>query len=99
MSNIPTPHISSKISDIADTVLMPGDPLRAKFIADNYLLDYKCINNIRNVLGYTGKYKGKYAYRAGEYDNQSLRFILADTHDMISENNNNVDFFEIRKNN
>ena len=59
MSNIPTPHISSKISDIADTVLMPGDPLRAKFIADNYLLDYKCINNIRNMLGYTGKYKGK----------------------------------------
>ena len=58
-SKIPTPHINAKKSDFAKTVLMPGDPLRAKFIADNYLEDAKLVNNVRNVQGYTGKYKGK----------------------------------------
>jgi len=57
--SVPTPHISANIGDFADTVLMPGDPLRAKFIADNYLDDAKLINNIRGVQGYTGFYKGK----------------------------------------
>ena len=56
--NIPTPHISAKASEIAKTVLMPGDPLRAKFIADNYLEDLVCFNTIRNMFGYTGTYKG-----------------------------------------
>lgn len=57
---IPTPHIESKNkSDITKTVLMPGDPLRAKFIADTFLSDVKQFNSVRNVLGYTGNYKGK----------------------------------------
>ena len=59
MSNLPTPHISAKKEDIAKNVLMPGDPLRAKFIAENFLSDIKCINSVRNMLGYTGKYKNE----------------------------------------
>ena len=53
-----TPHIRANTGEIAKTVIMPGDPLRAKFIAENYLKDYKIINDIRNMLGYTGLYKG-----------------------------------------
>lgn len=57
---IPTPHISAKSKDeIASTVLMPGDPLRAKYIAENFLEDVKQFTNIRGMLGYTGFYKGK----------------------------------------
>ncbi len=54
-----TPHIESKKEDIANVVLMPGDPLRAKFIAENFLEDYKLVNDVRNVLAYTGFYKGR----------------------------------------
>lgn len=58
--SIPTPHIGAKSKDeIAKTVLMPGDPLRAKLIADNFLEDVTCFNTVRNMLGYTGTYKGK----------------------------------------
>lgn len=57
---IPTPHIEAKSKEeIAKTVLMPGDPLRAKFIADTFLEDVVQFNGVRNVLGYTGTYKGK----------------------------------------
>lgn len=56
---IETPHIHTKKEDIANTVLMPGDPLRAKFIAETYLQDYYLVNDIRGMLGYTGFYKGK----------------------------------------
>ena len=56
---IPTPHISAKLGDFAPTVLMPGDPLRAKFIAETYLTDAKLVNNVRGVQGYTGLYNGK----------------------------------------
>ncbi|WP_207289752.1 purine-nucleoside phosphorylase [Senegalia massiliensis] len=57
---IPTPHIEAKNkNEIAKTVLMPGDPLRAKFIADTFLEDVKQFNGVRNVLGYTGTYKGR----------------------------------------
>lgn len=59
MQNIPTPHIEAKLEDIAENVIMPGDPLRAKFIAENFLSEVKCINSVRNNLGYTGKYNGK----------------------------------------
>ena len=59
MGNIPTPHNAAQMGQIAKTVLMPGDPLRAKFIADNYLEDVKCFNEVRNMLGFTGTYKGK----------------------------------------
>ncbi|HWT76688.1 MAG TPA: purine-nucleoside phosphorylase [Mobilitalea sp.] len=54
-----TPHNEAKAGDIAKTVLMPGDPLRAKFIAETYLEDIVCINQVRNMLGFTGTYKGK----------------------------------------
>lgn len=53
-----TPHNSAEKGDIAKTVLMPGDPLRAKFIAENYLENPVCYNQIRGMLGYTGTYKG-----------------------------------------
>lgn len=53
-----TPHIEAKNGDFAKTVLMPGDPLRAKYIADNYLDDVKCVTQVRNMFGYTGTYKG-----------------------------------------
>ena len=56
---IPTPHITAKAGDFAPTVLMPGDPLRSKFIADNFLEDAVLVNNVRGVQGYTGTYKGK----------------------------------------
>lgn len=54
-----TPHINAKKEDIAKTVLMPGDPLRAKYIAETYLTDYKLVNTVRNMFGYTGYYNGK----------------------------------------
>ncbi|KGJ98435.1 purine-nucleoside phosphorylase [Thalassotalea sp. ND16A] len=54
-----TPHISAELGDFAKTVLMPGDPLRAKYIAETFLENVKCVNTVRNVLGYTGTYKGK----------------------------------------
>ncbi len=57
--SIPTPHISAKLGDFAKTVLMPGDPLRAKFIAENYLENAKLITEVRGMLGYTGEYCGK----------------------------------------
>ena len=56
---MPTPHIEAQPGDFAETVLMPGDPLRAKFIADNFLDDVKCVTKVRNMFGYTGTYKGK----------------------------------------
>ena len=59
MSNVPTPHNGAKEGEIAKTVLMPGDPLRAKFIAETYLTDVVCFNTVRNMLGYTGMYHGK----------------------------------------
>ena len=54
-----TPHNEAKKEDIAKTVLMPGDPLRAKFIAETFLEDYKLVNTVRNIFAYTGTYKGK----------------------------------------
>lgn len=52
-------HNNAKPGDIAKTVFCPGDPLRAKYIAENYLDDAVCFNTVRNMFGYTGKYKGK----------------------------------------
>ncbi len=59
MMNISTPHMKNKIGDIAKTVIMPGDPLRAKYIAEKYLDNAHIVNTVRNTLGYTGFYKGK----------------------------------------
>lgn len=53
-----TPHNNAKKGDIAETVIMPGDPLRAKFIAENYLENPVCYNEVRGMFGYTGTYKG-----------------------------------------
>ena len=52
-------HIESKKEDIADIVVMSGDPLRAKYIAENFLDEYKMVNDVRNMYGFTGYYKGK----------------------------------------
>ncbi|MCO7228524.1 purine-nucleoside phosphorylase [Halomonas sp. CnH100-B] len=54
-----TPHINAEKGDFADTVLMPGDPLRAKYIADTYLENVRQVNDVRNMFGYTGTYKGR----------------------------------------
>lgn len=59
MGNIPTPHNEANKDQIAKTVLMPGDPLRAKFIAETFLENVICINTVRNMFGYTGEYQGK----------------------------------------
>ena len=52
-------HIEAKKSDIADTIFLPGDPLRAQYIAENFLENVVCYNKVRNMLGFTGEYKGK----------------------------------------
>ena len=54
-----TPHNEANIGDIAKTVVMPGDPLRAKYIAENFLDNYKLVNQVRGMYAYTGTYKGK----------------------------------------
>lgn len=54
-----TAHNNAKVGDIAKTVLLPGDPLRAKYIAENFLEDYRLVNDVRNMYAYTGTYKGK----------------------------------------
>ena len=58
MSYITTPHINADSEDFGKTVLMPGDPLRSKFIAENYLENARLVNNVRGIQGYTGTYKG-----------------------------------------
>lgn len=87
--SIPTPHISAKSKDeIANTVLMPGDPLRAKYIAENFLDDYKQFTNTRGMLGFTGFYKGKRVSVMGSgmgipssmiYFNELYKFYDVDT--------------------
>lgn len=57
--NVPTPHNAAKYGEIAETVIMSGDPLRAKFMAENFLENAVQFNNVRGMLGYTGTYKGK----------------------------------------
>lgn len=54
-----TPHNNANLGDIAKTVIMPGDPLRAKYIAENFLEDYRLVNDVRGMYAYTGFYKGK----------------------------------------
>ena len=58
MANYPTPHINAKPGDFGKTVLMPGDPLRSKFIAENFLENAVLVNNVRGIHGYTGTYHG-----------------------------------------
>ena len=56
---MPTPHNTANRGDFAKTVLLPGDPLRSQFIAENFLTDARLVNNVRGIQGYTGEYKGK----------------------------------------
>ncbi len=60
-----TPHINAKKGEIAKTVLMPGDPLRAKYVAETFLTDVKLVNTVRNMFMYTGKYNGREITIAG----------------------------------
>lgn len=55
----PTPHIEAKYGDFAETVIMPGDPLRASHISENFLINAKLINSVRGMYAYTGEYQGK----------------------------------------
>ena len=71
--NIPTPHIAAQAGEIAETILLPGDPLRAKYIADNFLTDVKQFNATRNMFGYTGSYKGKRV--SDVYKRQILAYV------------------------
>jgi len=59
MVNVPTPHIGAKLGEIAETVIMAGDPLRAKFMAENFIDNPVQFNNVRGMLGFTGTYQGK----------------------------------------
>ena len=59
MKNYPTPHIKATPEDFAKTVLMPGDPLRSRFIAENFLENAVLVNDVRGIQGYTGYYSGK----------------------------------------
>lgn len=59
MEKTPTPHIEAKAGDFAKTVLMPGDPLRAKYVAETFLEDAVLVNQVRGINGFTGTYRGK----------------------------------------
>ena len=58
-NSVPTPHNNAKLGEIAETVLLPGDPLRAKYIAETFLENPVQYNTVRGMYGYTGTYKGK----------------------------------------
>lgn len=76
-------HLEAKKEDIAETVLLSGDPLRAKYVAENMLDDAKCYNKVRNMLGYTGFYKGKRVSVQGTGMGQPSLAIYA--HELINE--------------
>lgn len=76
-------HIEAKKGEIAETVLLPGDPLRAKWIAESFLEDIKCYNNIRGMLGYTGFYQGKRVSVQGT--GMGIPSALIYAHELITE--------------
>lgn len=69
-------HISAKQGDIADKILLPGDPLRAKFITENFLEDAVCFNEVRNMFGTSGTYKGE-RVSVGDWDGEPSISIYA----------------------
>ncbi len=74
---MPTPHNEANLGDIAKTVIMPGDPLRAKYIAENFLTSYKLVNSVRGMYAYTGNYKGKeVTIMASRYGNAKYGNLL-----------------------
>ena len=72
-----TPHNEAKVGDFAKTVLMPGDPLRAKFIAETFLKDYRQVNSVRNMLAFTGYYNGKKVSVMGNKDLELFDLVIA----------------------
>lgn len=76
-------HNEAKMGDIAETILLPGDPLRAKYIADNFLEDVVCYNQVRNMLGFTGTYKGKRVSVQGT--GMGIPSISIYTHELINQ--------------
>ena len=78
-----TPHIGANKGDIAETILLPGDPLRAKYIAETFLEDVVQYNNVRGMLGFTGKYKGKRVSVQGT--GMGIPSIGIYTHELITE--------------
>ena len=78
-----TPHIGANKGDIAETILLPGDPLRAKYIAETFLEDAVQYNNVRGMLGFTGKYKGKRVSVQGT--GMGIPSIGIYTHELITE--------------
>ena len=96
MAKTPTPHNEAKLGDFAKTVLMPGDPLRAKFIAENFLEDAKLVNNVRGIQGYTGTYKGKpvsvMASGMGMPSMGIYSYELFKIYDVKTKNNKNKSF-------
>ncbi len=75
-------HIGAEMGDIAETVLMPGDPLRAKYVADNFLENVVQYNSVRNAFGYTGTYKGHKVSVQGT-DGDSFYFNLYQRADQV----------------
>jgi purine-nucleoside phosphorylase len=76
-------HIGAKENEIAESILLPGDPLRAKYIAENFLEDATCFNNVRGMLGYTGTYKGKRVSVMGS--GMGVPSISIYAHELINE--------------
>jgi len=76
-------HNQAQKGDIAQTILLPGDPLRAKYIAENFLEDVTCYNNVRNMLGFTGTYKGKRISVQGT--GMGIPSISIYTHELINQ--------------
>ncbi|NQX82803.1 MAG: purine-nucleoside phosphorylase [Flavobacteriaceae bacterium] len=76
-------HIEAKVGDIAETILLPGDPLRAKWIAENFFENPVCFNTVRNMFGYTGTYKGKKISVMGT--GMGIPSISIYTHELITE--------------
>ena len=69
-------HISAEVGDIAPTVLLPGDPMRAKYITDNYLEESYCYNKVRGMYGFTGRYQ-EINFSTGNRNGYSLYFYLS----------------------
>ena len=83
-----TPHINAKKEEIAKTVIMPGDPLRAKHIAETFLTDYKLVNTVRNMYAYTGYYNGKQVYsRYDDYETERNKIVIIPLQDNESYDN------------
>ncbi|GLB51215.1 purine-nucleoside phosphorylase [Neptunitalea chrysea] len=76
-------HIEANVGDIAETILLPGDPLRAKWIAEHFLTDIKLYNNVRGMLGYTGYYNGKRVSVQGS--GMGIPSIAIYTHELIND--------------